>query len=230
MASNTDENENHWPGYVDALTTMTMVLTFVMMVLGIAIFTLSQNVSRGFLDAIAKAVNVSTNPDETSQEEMARQVIARIEAITAEQQARGPAPTDVTRPAASGQSPTPGETIASLSEPATEQRLAALRLDAGEQALRVVFKPRATTLDDDARNLLAQRLKSLPQLAASGMVEIRAGIDPANAAVSDAKRVAFYRAMRARLEVMQAGVPATRIHVIVDPQTPGDDVLVSFKP
>ena len=41
-----DANENHWPGYVDALTTMLMVLTFVMMILGIAVFAMSQNVSR----------------------------------------------------------------------------------------------------------------------------------------------------------------------------------------
>jgi hypothetical protein len=230
MASNTDDNENHWPGYVDALTTMTMVLTFVMMVLGIAIFTLSQNVSRGFLDAIARAVNVSANPDETSQEDMARQVIARIEAIAAENQAKPAAPAEPAKQGAPGQSPTPGETIASLSEATTEQRLAPVRLEGDARALRVVFKPRATTLDEAARSQLAERLKALPPEAATGIIEIRAGIDPSNAAVSDARRVAFYRAMRARSEVMQTGIAAARIHVIVDPQTPGDDVVVSVRP
>ena len=40
------EEDSYWPGYVDALTTMTMVLTFIMMVLGVVVFMLSQNISR----------------------------------------------------------------------------------------------------------------------------------------------------------------------------------------
>jgi hypothetical protein len=230
MATNSDENENHWPGYVDALTTMTMVLTFVMMVLGIAIFTLSQNVSRGLLESMAKAVNLSTDPENVSQEEVARQVIARIEALSSEQQARLALNAEAATAPKSGDSPVPGQTIASASDAATEPRSTPIRVETADLALRLVFKPRATTLDDEARSQFTDRLKSMPQLASAGLVEVRAGIDPANAAVSDAKRVAFYRGMRARLELMQSGIPAARIHVLVDPQTPGDDVVVSVKP
>ena len=59
--SSEGEEENYWPGFVDALTTMVMVLTFVMMVLGIVVFTLSQNVSKNYMAAIATAVNVDAN-------------------------------------------------------------------------------------------------------------------------------------------------------------------------
>jgi hypothetical protein len=59
MAAGSDgEDENYWPGYVDALTTMTMVLTFILMVLGIVVFSLSQSVSRAYLEAIAEAAQV----------------------------------------------------------------------------------------------------------------------------------------------------------------------------
>jgi len=44
-----EEVEHHWPGYVDALTTMTMMLIFVMMILAVAIFSMSENVSRSLV-------------------------------------------------------------------------------------------------------------------------------------------------------------------------------------
>jgi hypothetical protein len=62
MAGSSEGEElDYWPGFVDALTTMVMVLTFVMMVLGIVVFTLSQNVSKNYMAAIATAVNVDAN-------------------------------------------------------------------------------------------------------------------------------------------------------------------------
>ena len=59
MAGSSDgEEENYWPGYVDALTTMTMVMTFIMMVLGVVVFTLSQNTAKNILVAVAKAAKI----------------------------------------------------------------------------------------------------------------------------------------------------------------------------
>jgi hypothetical protein len=58
MSSSASEEENYWPGYVDALTTMTMVLTFIMMVLGVVVFVLSQEVGRKNLTSIALAMGI----------------------------------------------------------------------------------------------------------------------------------------------------------------------------
>ena len=52
----TEEDENYWPGYVDALTTMTMVLTFIMMVLGVMVFILSQDAVSSKLGVVARAL------------------------------------------------------------------------------------------------------------------------------------------------------------------------------
>ena len=52
------EEENYWPGYVDALTTMTMVMTFIMMVLGVVVFTLSQNTAKNILIEVAKIAKI----------------------------------------------------------------------------------------------------------------------------------------------------------------------------
>lgn len=63
MSHGADEGENYWPGYVDALTSMVQVLAFVMMLLSMAVFVLSQNAAKSAVEAIAKAekVNVPKN-------------------------------------------------------------------------------------------------------------------------------------------------------------------------
>ena len=43
MSHGSDEGDNYWPGYVDALTSMVQVLAFVMMMLALAVFSLSQS-------------------------------------------------------------------------------------------------------------------------------------------------------------------------------------------
>ncbi|GGH10783.1 hypothetical protein GCM10007036_07530 [Alsobacter metallidurans] len=73
------EEENYWPGYVDALTTMLMVLTFVMMVLGIVVFTLSQNVSKNVVAGVAQAMNIDTSALDARTPEALRQAV--IEAL-----------------------------------------------------------------------------------------------------------------------------------------------------
>src|ERR1700760_4229139 len=63
MSHSSEEGENYWPGYVDALTSMVQVLAFVMMMLAMAVFVLSQSVSKRAVEAIAKAVNAEVKPN-----------------------------------------------------------------------------------------------------------------------------------------------------------------------
>lgn len=57
-SSNSGDNENYWPGYVDALTTMTMVLTFIMMVLGVMVFMLSQDIVQSKLGLLSRVLRM----------------------------------------------------------------------------------------------------------------------------------------------------------------------------
>ena len=79
--SSSDDNENYWPGYVDALTTMTMVLTFVMMVLGVMVFILSQDAVSSKLGMIARALRIEARQlDRLNQveiEDALRRAVAR---------------------------------------------------------------------------------------------------------------------------------------------------------
>ena len=79
-SSNTDEDENYWPGYVDALTTMTMVLTFIMMVLGVMVFVLSQDAVSSKLGMMARALKIEARQleklNQTEIEEALRRAVA----------------------------------------------------------------------------------------------------------------------------------------------------------
>src|SRR3954470_21220883 len=77
MSHGSEEGENYWPGYVDALTSMVQVLAFVMMMLAMAVFVLSQSVSKKAVEAIAKAVNAEVKPG-ADVKQLTQAVVAQI--------------------------------------------------------------------------------------------------------------------------------------------------------
>jgi outer membrane protein OmpA-like peptidoglycan-associated protein len=72
---------DYWPGYVDALTAMVKVLTFVMLLLALAIFTLSQKISKNAVERIAEAAGVKVSST-TNIEKMTTEVISAVKAKT----------------------------------------------------------------------------------------------------------------------------------------------------
>src|ERR1700761_8411386 len=78
--SHSEEGENYWPGYVDALTSMVQVLAFVMMMLAMAVFVLSQSVSKKAVEAIAKAVNAEVKPN-ADVKQLTEAVVAQIDRL-----------------------------------------------------------------------------------------------------------------------------------------------------
>lgn len=64
MAKAQAEEENHWPGFVDALSTIVMVVTFLLIILAIAIFVLSLKVVDVVVDT-EKQVTTTSNMEES---------------------------------------------------------------------------------------------------------------------------------------------------------------------
>jgi hypothetical protein len=92
MSHGSEEGENYWPGYVDALTSMVQVLAFVMMMLAMAVFSLPQNASKKAVEVIAKAVNADIKPD-SNVKQLTQSVMEQLDRL------RGSAPAlDATRP------------------------------------------------------------------------------------------------------------------------------------
>lgn len=76
-ATSEGEDDSFWPGYVDALTAMVKVLTLIMMLLGIVVFSLSQNISRIILLRVAQAAGVTAEAGEST-ETIAERVIEAV--------------------------------------------------------------------------------------------------------------------------------------------------------
>ena len=245
MATSETE-ENYWPGYVDALTTMTMVLTFIMLVLGLAVFSLSQNVSKGMLESIANAMKLTDDmPKDMSSDDITRMVIERIEkqdeamlAAKAEASRLAAVRPDEARQMPAGRATESGDPGSAVMERRIESVAAAPTAPAAsvttvlkQQAqLRLVYKPRATGLDEAARAAIAEALVSDSALQTAKTVEIIAGVDAGNMAVSDANRIAYYRALILRGQLMAAGIAAERIKVRVDPAVAADQMMIAATP
>ncbi len=258
--SSQEEEENYWPGYVDALTTMTMVLTFIMLVLGLAVFSLSQNVSKGMLESIAKAMKLPEDlPQDMSADEITRILIERVEkqdaAMLASQAAITALTADRDRAAArrggraaeaggrsaqaagkseeaAGSGDAPGGSaverrIESQAEAAAPETAAPIALTAGQAQFRLIYKPRATGLDENARNALGQAMGPDGPMRTARLIEIVAGVDAASPAVSDGNRVAYYRALIVRSQLLSAGMDPERIKVRVDGRLPAEQILIS---
>lgn len=262
MSHGSEESEDYWPGYVDALTSMVQVLAFVMMLLAMAVFVLSQNVTKSAIKAIADAANVDASSD-SSVNELTAKVVEQLQRRK-EQRASEAAPTQQTA-AVQPSAPEPIKTEAQPGEaakPATAQtqsastNAAAPASDAGakdkpatppapagasDDALRVERSPSTTPKPaeprrappDDAKRLqlhfnahefkMAEAdLKALEAFvqnqSANGNaahVVLRAYAFSDKGAVTDARRVAYYRALSVRGNLMKRGVLPANIEVSV---------------
>jgi hypothetical protein len=73
-----DEEVNYWPGFVDALSTMTMMLIFLMMILSLVVVSISQSASKSQIMAIAKAAKVDNNGAPISIDKLTAQILAAL--------------------------------------------------------------------------------------------------------------------------------------------------------
>jgi len=77
-AASDDEDANYWPGFVDALSTMTMMLIFLMMILSLVVVSISQSASKSQIMTIAKAAKVDTAGAPMSIDKMTAQILEAL--------------------------------------------------------------------------------------------------------------------------------------------------------
>jgi hypothetical protein len=210
-ASNDGEEDHSWPAFVDALTTMVMILTFVMLILAVAMASMMENVSKHLIQKIADVVHKDTKfTADTPAEEMAERIIETFrrqqESLERTNVAGRPPESVATEERVLTPPPTPTQGV--------QTNRVATRV--ANAALTLTFEARATRIDDATQAQIREYIEGQPVVREAGRIEVRAFASTLGA-LSEARRVAFYRGMLVRGGLVAAGIPADRIVVRVDP-------------
>ena len=212
------EDENYWPGFVDALTTMVMVLTFIMMILGLTVFSLSQNVSKILLAQIADAVNVDVPASDLS-EEVVNKIIAAIGSQKKEIEGQKRKARDMVaektieeRSQREALLVLPGDKHQSQTPADIKPLPAGAVAGDTEIALTIVFQNNAAMYDETVR----RAIMAFGQKAQDGDFIIRAYAVDNSGTITEARRLAYYRAMLVRQELVKAGLKPGQVVAQID--------------
>jgi type II secretory pathway pseudopilin PulG len=236
-----DGGGDYWPAFVDVLTTVIMVVTFLLVVMAAAVMALSK-----------KAVEVAKQQVERKYESQLRAAQAGG-AAGAEGQANNPI-----------RSPSDADTGTSIAELGSilksdavdgEERLSirtretpdtlklkvksieeandskGVEVKSADMLMRIEFEPTAVRYGDETSKQVIDFLKAKQQ---SGMKFEVWSFSPQTSSVSEAQRIAFYRAAMTRNLLIQSGIPAaditTQIRVTDPTDKDGHSVRVVLKP
>lgn len=214
MASKDQEEANYWPGYVDALTTMTMVLTFVMTILALAVFTLGENVSKAILQDILSEIDADT-PENATSDVLKKTILDLVEDPDARNRVPPPQdrptlidtqdtdqvvnPTEIEAPRINDIVEPDGRTDIALT-PAT---------------LTVRYEGNEARLDERSRARVSAFLQSTDEIRTAKRLLVRGFASAELGGITQSRRIAYYRAMLLRAELIANGVPAERIQIDV---------------
>lgn len=208
--------DTFWPGYVDAISNLVLNLLFVVAILTIAVFMFAMELGRrqvakaaeaAQLMEAASAVAGNGKPQAGDTADLQREV-QRLQRALAEAQARGAMPA-----AGGGVEARPAKVVEVNGPQAKDAVPAQLVQQAG--GVVIAFSPEAVSLNSDEAS--KARLALAPVLSA-GRARIQV---PVRAGFSEARRLAFYRAMAVRNLLLEGGLSAERIDVSIPEQAGG---------
>lgn len=246
MAGASSEGEvNHWPAFVDVLTTVIMVVTFLLVIMSAAVMVLSQRTLENFKAQIEAKENKSKDADESK--------AASASANSPGQQNNrilSPADAEAGTSVAELGSILKSETLINGQEKLTIRTRETpdtmkIKVKAFENAddtkgvevktadvlMRVDFDPMAVRYDEANSKQVLSFLNSRKQ---PGMKYEIWSFAPQTSSISEAQRLAFYRAAMTRNLLIQAGIkPAdinTQVRVTDGSSKDGANVRVVLKP
>ena len=222
MAHGSEEDGDYWPGYVDALTSMVQVLAFVMMLLAMAVFVLSQNVAKSAVEAIAKAAKMDV-PADADVNQLTSKVLEALEKqqkVEPTEAVPPPPPPPAATADATVEAPAPNATTVgvsperrSSSRPVSREKPVEPASDAKRINLR--FADRAFRIDQRGIAELAAFVGDTRAAESKTRLVIRAFASSADGALSEARRLAYYRAMTVRRELTERKIRPEEIRINV---------------
>ena len=229
MAAKAKDQEDYWPSYVDALSSMVMTLAYVMILLALIIFFLSQNTSRSAVEGLAKAANVPVDAG-TSVEEITvklKEAIAAMGRGADSAERLSEADTNVRKPTVPV---TPDRPVEIARTPKIELSPA---MPESHLGVTLRYAGRTQVIGHNAKQELDAFLGRAAGIAPTGTFMIWAHAAEADISITEARRLAYYRAMLLRSELIARKVDAGSIEIRFF-DTPdasrGTSVDIIFKP
>ncbi|MEM6616952.1 MAG: hypothetical protein AAF619_10510 [Pseudomonadota bacterium] len=258
MARRKDEEENYWPGFVDALSTIVMVVTFLLIILAVVIFMASQNIAKVVVESLvtedqkgqsteAPITSDEFNENATTMEQREFQngTISTPEEPTEFSETEGERTPELGNPLMQENPPETNTDLAIRSrdvedelrlviapEEKAEEEQPGVRVSSSNSFLTLEFTRGALVIDQDSSGQIGTFLNE-NSLDREGKYEIRGFALSSSNSVSESRRISFYRGMQVRNELMDYGIAAENIQVIVrESQLPEEEnvVRVFLKP
>lgn len=244
--ASSDGEVNHWPAFVDVLTTVIMVVTFLLVILSAAVMALSQKIVENVKQQMAQqyeAPGKDKDRADASGEGAKARVLAGAEQVASPDADEGSSVAELGDMLRT-ERPIDGQEKLTIRTRETADTLklqvkamerpdddGGIRVTTADVLLRLDFEPLAVTMDADTTGRINGFIKGKMQ---PGMKFEIWSFAPQTASVSEAERLAFYRAALARNLLVRAGVPPTSIQTqvrVTDPMSKdGHNVRVVLKP
>jgi hypothetical protein len=222
MSHGSEEGDNYWPGYVDALTSMVQVLAFVMMMLALAVFSLSQSASKHAVEVIAKAVNADVKPNDNIKQ-MTQAVMDRLRRLkSADSTTEANKPPEISaegpenKPADPANDPR-SEKIVGMRFSGQRSRDNQTPVQTPPDAPRITvnFEDRSFRIAQERAQSMAKFVDENKVVERAQNVIINAYAYSGDGALSEARRLAYYRAMTARKQLVDEKVRPDSIRINV---------------
>ena len=246
------KQEDPWAGFVDVLSNILMVVIFLVVILGVAIFALSQQITKVAVENAVKAERESKDKQDTSSSSPAvseakpeaakpepKAETAQADAEPQVAQAK-PAPQPPPEPDKARGAAGPFEAAKALrvresddiagntnlsvrSAPATGKDIeiaseehkpsdGPVMVTRAQSFMTLKFQRGSFKIDKDASGAITDFLGSRDELK-DQKIEIRAFAQSTVGSVSEARRIAYYRAMQTRSELLKSGFSAANMDV-----------------
>ena len=236
-----DGEVNHWPAFVDVLTTVIMVVTFLLVIMSAAVMQLSQRVIANFKQQMieqehrqeksgkdAKPVTCTPGaaPVLSPRDAQAGTSVSELGAVL-----RSPTVTDGAERLSIRTRETPDTLKLQVKAEEQPDDAKGVEVKTADTLLKIGFAPNAATYDDANAARVISFIKSK---ARPGTKYEIWSFAPQTRSVSEAQRVAFYRAAMTRNLLLRAGLAPTDVTTQVrvsDAASPdGHMVRVVIKP
>lgn len=245
MARRLEEEDNHWPGFVDALSTIVMVVTFLLIILGIVIFAISQQIAKTVVTAEVSGKPPTEQIENDVLDEHTPQVAeVKPEGEPVEKQPT-PAPSDVgIKEPQQSDTLTQAEAVETQNElqiqsrrvieekqvvVATEEEASKetpdeVVVESAAQILTVIFKGKGLEVTEDAGAEIQTFLEENRDQLRGAKLTAWGFFDPAATAQSQAKRKAYFRVLSVRNVLINSGFEGESLTINVRPAPTAEEI------